>query len=276
MGIFSNVRAYASSGDCMETELKELHMRERPVRKLDKKEKDYLMRVIAVQLILATILTGVLFFMKKSDSDSYQQLRSIYAELSKQDMTPGEIVSAFKTMSGFVFLPASEWGEPTTEVNTEQEEETLTGAGGADIKLAEDNTSFAPFCLTQPMYMPLCGKVTSKFGYRINPISQEYGFHTGIDIAAPHGTDICAALGGKVKEASFSNGRGNYIVIEHSEDLETVYCHCSEILTEVGTVLRGGEVIAKVGSTGMSTGPHLHFEIRIGGVWCNPAHILKL
>lgn len=242
---------------------------------MDKKEKDYLMRVIAVQLVLAAILTGVLFFMKKADSDSYKQLQAIYAELSKNDMTPREIVSAFKTMSGFVFLPASEWEEPTTDTSAVQEE-SLTGAGGKDLKLAGDMASFAPFCLTQPLYMPLNGKITSKFGYRVNPVTQEYGFHTGTDIAAPHGTEIHAALGGKVKEVSFSNGRGNYIILEHAAGLETVYCHCSEILAEAGTILRSGEVIAKVGSTGMSTGPHLHFEIRIGGILCNPEYALNL
>ena len=77
-----------------------------------------------------------------------------------------------------------------------------------------------------------------------------------------------------MEETGYSEVRGNYIILSHGDDVQTVYCHCSEIIAEAGAVPNAGEVIARVGSTGQSTGAHLHFEVRIRGVRCNPAWLL--
>ena len=103
--------------------------------------------------------------------------------------------------------------------------------------------------------------ITSRYGYRSAP---EFGFHHGIDIAEQEGTEILAVRDGTVKASSYSeDDYGYYIIIDHGEGVETLYAHCSELLAEKGQEVTKGDVIAKVGSTGDSTGPHCHFEIRI-------------
>lgn len=151
-------------------------------------------------------------------------------------------------------------------------------AGGEDIKLykAADNASFSPVSTTCAIVRPVDStNYTSYFGYRINPITNEKSFHTGLDIAAPLGTKIRAAYAGTVRKVGEDDHSGKYIFISHEDGFETFYCHCSEILADEGAVLRQGESIALVGSTGWSTGPHLHFEIRKGGQRLNPLWVLQ-
>jgi len=117
--------------------------------------------------------------------------------------------------------------------------------------------------------LPINGSITSGFGYRTDPFTGETKFHGGIDIAAAAGTPIVAADGGIVTVAngvdSWGGGYGFYVMIDHGNGYETLYGHCSSICVTYGQVVQKGEVIAYVGSTGNSTGNHLHFEIRIGG-----------
>lgn len=110
--------------------------------------------------------------------------------------------------------------------------------------------------------------ITSEYGYRINP---EPGFHSGLDIGMPTGTEIYAVKPGTVKKAeTTSGGYGYHIIIDHGNGLETLYAHCSELLVEAGQEVDTDTVIAKVGSTGNSTGPHLHIEIRVNGETVDP------
>lgn len=110
--------------------------------------------------------------------------------------------------------------------------------------------------------------ITSEYGYRIEP---EPGFHKGLDIGKPLGTEILAVKTGTVKTAEHgTTDYGNYIVIDHGNGLETIYAHCSELLVETGQKVDADTVIAKVGSTGDSTGPHLHIEIRLNGESVDP------
>lgn len=94
--------------------------------------------------------------------------------------------------------------------------------------------------------------------------------HTGQDIAAPSGTAIKAAGSGKVITAAYLNGYGNTVVIDHGGGVSTLYGHCSRLFVSVGQTVSQGQKIAAVGSTGYSTGPHLHFEVRINGKPVNP------
>ena len=114
--------------------------------------------------------------------------------------------------------------------------------------------------------------ITSEYGYRTSP---EPGFHYGIDIGKPMGTEICATKDGTVTSAvKGTTGYGYYIILDHGEGIETMYAHCSELLVEVGDEVTKGDVIAKVGSTGNSTGPHCHFEVIINGEKVDPAPYL--
>jgi murein DD-endopeptidase MepM/ murein hydrolase activator NlpD len=110
--------------------------------------------------------------------------------------------------------------------------------------------------------MPVFGKVTSLFGQRRDPIHGQDRHHNGMDIAAPEGSPIQSVRPGVVTFAGDMGTYGKVVVVDHGEGLETRYAHCSELLVEEGERVRPGSVIAKVGSTGRSTGPHLHFEAR--------------
>ncbi len=157
------------------------------------------------------------------------------------------------------------------------------GAGGMllvsqsdeDAMQAPSGMSLAPLFLTAQAKSPLkeC-TVTSEYGFRIHPISGKNDFHTGIDLAAPMGEKISAIYPGKVKECGESDVYGLYVVIEHANGLESVYNHCSEIKVSEGTVIRQGETVALVGSTGISTGPHLHLDIRVNGINYDPIYAL--
>ncbi|MBR0139318.1 MAG: peptidoglycan DD-metalloendopeptidase family protein [Firmicutes bacterium] len=112
--------------------------------------------------------------------------------------------------------------------------------------------------------------VSSPFGNRLHPILKVIKFHTGIDIAAGSGTNILAANGGTVISACYNSGYGYMIMVDHGGGIVTLYAHCSKLLVSKGAKVKRGQVIALVGSTGMSTGPHLHFEVRINGEYKNP------
>jgi murein DD-endopeptidase MepM/ murein hydrolase activator NlpD len=118
---------------------------------------------------------------------------------------------------------------------------------------------------------PVTGTITSPFGWRSNPFGGAPEFHQGLDIAAPTGTTVTAAAAGTVIMAQWYGGYGNYILIDHGGGYSTGYGHLSAIYVSVGQSVQRGQAIGAVGSTGQSTGPHLHFEVRIGGKPVDPA-----
>jgi len=118
------------------------------------------------------------------------------------------------------------------------------------------------------------GRLTSSFGVRANPFTGHPTFHAGIDLGAPIGTDVYAARDGKVSATGFDRVLGNYVKIDHGEGYETVYGHLSAVLISLHQTIRSGMILGRVGSTGMSTGPHLHFEIRRQGNPENPVPLL--
>lgn len=147
-----------------------------------------------------------------------------------------------------------------------------------------DDTAAEPFRIPPPSYCsydkesvsfkyqsPLYGIITSKFGYRDHPIIEDASFHTGLDIAAKKGSTISAFASGTVLEAGKNATYGNYLLIEHSDGIRSFYGHNSKLLVKKGQRVKLGQKVAEVGSTGMSTGPHLHFEIRKGNVRLDPA-----
>ena len=118
--------------------------------------------------------------------------------------------------------------------------------------------------------LPASDYVTSGFGHRESPTAGASSNHQGIDIGASTGSSITAADGGTVITASYSSSAGNYVVISHGNGLSTVYMHCSKLLVSEGDTVSKGQTIAKVGSTGYSTGPHLHFGVRKNGSYVDP------
>ncbi len=122
---------------------------------------------------------------------------------------------------------------------------------------------------------PVSGTITSPFGWRHSPFGSGLEFHQGLDIGAPMGATITAAAGGTVINAGWYGGYGNYILIDHGGGISTGYGHCSQIFVANGQQVQKGQAIGAVGSTGASTGPHLHFEVRINGKPVDPAPRLR-
>ena len=124
------------------------------------------------------------------------------------------------------------------------------------------------------MAWPVSGPITSPFGYRFHPIYGRKIFHSGIDIGVDEGTPVHAADSGVVVEADWIDGYGNAVIIDHGNGMSTLYGHNSELAVSAGQTVSKGQVIAYAGSTGNSTGPHVHFEVRVNGDPVNPLNYL--
>lgn len=122
---------------------------------------------------------------------------------------------------------------------------------------------------------PASSRITSKFGARSSPTKGASTNHKGIDIGAATGTNIVAAAAGEVVVSTYSYSAGNYVMLNHGGGVYSVYMHASKLLCKVGDTVKQGQVIAKVGSTGYSTGPHLHFGIRVNGTYVNPTQYVS-
>ena len=122
------------------------------------------------------------------------------------------------------------------------------------------------FCFPAPSYT----RISDDYGNRIHPTLGVEQFHNGVDLAAPNGSPILAAYDGEVVAAAYSSSMGNYIMIDHGDSLYTIYMHASALYVSKGDLVTKGEQIAAVGSTGRSTGPHLHFSVRKNGGYVSP------
>lgn len=274
----------------------------------EKTKTDYLIRLILLQSVLCILIVTGVFLASKISPSAFERMKSDYGRIMQKDMSAAELIDQIKSAAEFVFMPAENAESAIAETEIEASKATLTtelseeisldsyevtsdetgetvavgelvknGSGGGDMeqKEAASGTSFAPYYVSVDPVLPVeNARITSRFGYRTNPVSGNYGFHTGIDLAAAEGTPVSASFYGKIVETGSSDVWGNYILMEHSEKLHTYYCHLSEIYAEEGAVIRQGETIGLVGSTGWSTGPHLHFEVRINGIRVNPEALL--
>ena len=137
------------------------------------------------------------------------------------------------------------------------------------------NNGWPPIPGTGQMILPTRGSVTSPFGWRTHPVLGSSRFHAGLDLGAEEGTPIIAADSGTVIVSEWYGGYGNAIIIDHGNNITTLYGHCSQLYVPVGQTVQKGQLIAAVGSTGLSTGPHLHFEVRLQGEPTDPVAYLQ-
>jgi murein DD-endopeptidase MepM/ murein hydrolase activator NlpD len=144
--------------------------------------------------------------------------------------------------------------------------------GGLTPSFSGDWTALAD----APSMWPIEGPVTSSFGEREDPFNGEGAFHSGIDISAPFGSPVRATADGEVSDAAMGAGYGREVVLNHGHDVMTVYGHLSAIAVLPGQHVTRGEVIGYVGQTGRSTGPHLHYEVRVHNVPVNPHKYLRV
>ncbi|WP_353683448.1 M23 family metallopeptidase [Thermodesulfovibrio sp. 3907-1M] len=129
--------------------------------------------------------------------------------------------------------------------------------------------------LSNKLSLPVSGRITSSFGLRIDPIDGKLRHHNGVDIAVPEGTPVKPVLSGKVVYSGWMGGYGNCVIVEHENGIQTVYAHNSKNLVKTGDVVTSQSIIALSGSTGRTTGPHLHFEVRKDGVAVNPLAMIN-
>lgn len=257
--------------------------------------RDYYTAVTWAQIVICTLLGLLAFLLVKTDSPAGQRLRRDFQSMMALQIDKQQIEDVFASVRS-AFMP--EMTQPTTALPTEV---TTTAAATSTTAAKPDATSAAVSTAAvqeggdaekepttkadttpvmarakQPMVRPVSGgRYSSYYGYRNNPITKEYAMHTGLDIAVPLGTSIKAAYDGTVKSVGEDGRSGKYILLSHDDGLETLYCHCSEILASQGDVVQRGTAIAKVGSTGWSTGPHLHFEVRRNGTRVDPLPLLN-
>ena len=151
-----------------------------------------------------------------------------------------------------------------------RQEEALKGS----LKYSSSSSQYlgsGQFCWPAPSYT----RISSPYGYRIHPIYKTQKFHSGVDLAAPGGTNILAAENGRVISAGWNGGYGNCLVVDHGGGISTLYAHASRLVVSKGDYVTKGQVIAKVGTTGNSTGNHLHFEVLVNGKTTNPMNYIK-
>jgi murein DD-endopeptidase MepM/ murein hydrolase activator NlpD len=165
-----------------------------------------------------------------------------------------------------------------TETHLDQRIESPQRAPVEESASALPPATDAPLQRSSPpppaLSIPVQGRVTSGYGLRTNPITGNSEFHEGVDIAAPAGTAINAASSGTVIFSGTLGGFGNTVVLEHADGGRTLYAHASQLLVRPGEAVQAGQTIGRVGTTGRSTGPHLHFETLVSGQSVDPRSLV--
>ncbi len=223
------------------------------------KKADPHLRILIAQLILSAVLLLAVFVFKSFFTAGFNSFKTEYN-------------SRFNKTAVEVFVPTIAQ-KPKTYENVSSSAKTVNNVSSLAPYAV---TAMAPYNETV-FTVPLKNYVkTSSFGERIDPINGNNAVHKGIDLAAGEGTPIYASANGKVVTATKSSTYGNYIVIEHNGTYKTLYAHCGKLLKNVGETVNTGDKIALVGSTGRSTGPHLHFEVIKNDNKVNPEEYIKL
>lgn len=266
------------------------------LRKNGKQQEEQISPVLTVQMVFCFIIVLFVLLTRSLSPSLFEELGNAYQKM----LTEGISLTSSGELFRFASLriddlrqqlrealarldetePSDTRGDLTQSKNTQQSDTgTALGQGGQyEITHADylKTVTLADYTLSDRPYMPVDGTLTSAFGYRIHPITGKTDFHTGIDLAAPMGTQVGAAWPGIVAETGTDSINGNYVKIIHSGTVCTSYNHLSQINVSVGQNLSRGETVGLVGSTGVSTGPHLHFELLIDGIRVDPAKVLAL
>ena len=213
-------------------------------------------------------------------------LDTTYGALAPRLVRAGQLVSAGQLL-GFIARGAShlDWGARLD--GTYVDPLTLLAGWETYLTTADDPVSFPVLGADAAgwsggpsppagMQRPAQGPITSGYGPRTHPITGEHRLHAGIDIAAPSGAPIRAAAAGTVVFAGEVSGYGLTVIVDHGGDMSTLYAHQSRIAVAAGQRVAGGSLLGAVGATGLATGPHLHFEVRIRGAAQDPLRWLEV
>lgn len=199
-----------------------------------------------------------------------KEAEELQAELEESKKVAEEQIKTIEAKKAEIAKSNTETERMIDELQADADAMTSTIQGSGS---SSSNSTYIGGQLAWPT--PSTSYITSKFGYRIHPIYGYRKFHTGIDIGAGSGSRIVSANSGTVILSGWNGGYGKCIVVDHGGGITTLYAHCSKLLVGRGATVSRGQTIAKVGSTGNSTGPHLHFEVRVNGVYKNPLNYVR-
>lgn len=197
------------------------------------------------------------------------ELRNYETKIASAEGQISEYAKSIEAQENQIKSIEAEIKRKEEEARKKAEEEKKKAAAANKAAQTYKTVSLGDISFTWPC--PASGRITSGFGSRKSPTKGASSNHQGIDISAPTGTSIVAAAAGEVVIATYSSSAGNYVMISHGGGVYTVYMHASSLLVSQGQSVKKGQTIAKVGSTGYSTGSHLHFGVRVNGSYVNPA-----
>ncbi|WP_455194875.1 murein hydrolase activator EnvC family protein [Eubacterium ramulus] len=218
----------------------------------------------AVNLLMQekeTQLSGV----RQGISEAEQNAQQYQQEIEAENQLIQEMLAAEAAAK-----KAAEEKKRQEEQQKQQESQKNNASSGSNV---DTNDVYEGGVFTWPC--PSSRKITSGFGYRDKPTAGATSYHQGYDIGASAGAAIVAAADGVVTSTGYSSVLGNYVILSHGGGLFTIYEHCSAVLVSQGQSVSRGSTIAKVGSTGVSTGPHLHFGVQLNGKYVDPGNYLK-
>lgn len=196
------------------------------------------------------------------------ELRNYETKIASAEGQISEYAKSIEAQENQIKSIEAEIKRKEEEARKKAEEEKRKAAAANKAAQTYKTVSLGDISFTWPC--PASGRITSGFGSRKSPTKGASSNHQGIDISAPTGTSIVAAAAGEVVIATYSSSAGNYVMISHGGGVYTVYMHASSLLVSQGQSVKKGQTIAKVGSTGYSTGSHLHFGVRVNGSYVNP------
>ncbi len=254
------------------------------IKKEQAAERDYYCSVLISQIFCCAVAV-ILFFVFRAGGNR-EALLQAYAALLKDDFITDEVDAVMAEFGDYLLDGDTSYAvsgskvEPYLTTQTSQES-TSAEAAAEPVFSDVSEIDFKPVKLTAEkadlkkdtvgfVFPVEGGRYTSYFGERTDPISEGSDYHNGVDIGADEGDIIRAFAGGRVTETGEDSRSGKYLFISHGNGYETFYCHCSEVLVVEGDVVEKGGTVALVGSTGYSTGPHLHFEVRLNGKCTDP------
>ena len=225
----------------------------------EKRQSTFRVSVLAVQSIACCVALLLALLLRMAGGEAYQSLRRSF----QKGLVRNEWVTSMALL-----WDGDSIEKATKEENTDVKEETFTEGEAAQLV-----GSSAAVEAVAPLES---GTLTSAFGERIHPIDGTEEFHSGVDVAAPLGTALRAAYDGQVTEVGENDRLGKFIRLSHGNGIEILYGHCQEVVAAQGVAVRAGERVALVGSTGVSTGSHVHIRVSVDGTACDPAALLPI
>lgn len=249
--------------------------------------------LLVVQVVLCLVIALLVFLAKTMQMPFVADLQDQYAEMLAQGVEFGTenpitrfASAAVDAMRGGVQealarldqkagdTGAADPSAPTDGLPSATALTVGAGQGGfwpvGSRQTPPEGASLDEYTLPEALFLPVWGGITSEYGFRDNPVNGEDDFHAGVDIACAAGTKVAAALGGQVVKTGYNAYRGNYLLIRHTGGVQTLYQHLACIVVRPGEMVRQAQTVGMAGSTGMSTGPHLHFELILDGLRVDP------